>query len=456
MSSDRGGGSSPRSATRRLRAAAVVGLGLALLVTHFADAQLHIVQAFLAVVLLSWLALAVALTERERAVTERERLREGTTEKLDEARHRVAQLTARAGRAERGAARRPAASGGPRRGDPQFAGRERPNRTGELGDGRTRPRRGGAAPEPAGRRPRAGCGQRRDRVQRALEGELESARAEQARTSEQLAAAMSDRQRVEQELGRLGARFERVRGELERTQRAHGQANEALEQGRARFAEQRRGLEGELESARAEQARTSEQLAAAMSDRQRVEQELALGARSRVPVTRRRSRRRSGHQGAAARPRQSSTTLTVVVKPGPHAGGAAPLLRSRQLALRHRGTCLDARPPSGSCSVTNAGQLMGVPAPSSVHVEERPRLAQACATRSDGRFEAAYAEGWRLRLGGGELPSSYAIAPLSGWWSSRRVRDGSDQRTATQSAGVATGSTAPPWRACERNNSLRR
>ena len=54
---------------RRLRAAAVVGLGLALVVTHFADVQLHIVQAFLAVVLLSWLALAVALTERERAVS---------------------------------------------------------------------------------------------------------------------------------------------------------------------------------------------------------------------------------------------------------------------------------------------------------------------------------------------------------------------------------------------------
>ena len=79
---------------RGLRAAAVGGLGVALVVTHFADAQLHTVQAFLAVLLLSWLALAAALTERDRALTERERLREGTTEKLDEAGQRVAQLTA--------------------------------------------------------------------------------------------------------------------------------------------------------------------------------------------------------------------------------------------------------------------------------------------------------------------------------------------------------------------------
>ena len=55
---------------RGLRAAAVGGLGVALVVAHFADAQVHTVQAFLAVLLLSWLALAVVLTERERALTD--------------------------------------------------------------------------------------------------------------------------------------------------------------------------------------------------------------------------------------------------------------------------------------------------------------------------------------------------------------------------------------------------
>ena len=176
---------------RGLRAAAVGGLGVALVVTHLADAQLHIVQAFLAVLLLSWLALAVALTERERALTERERLREGTTEKLDEAGQRVAQLTAEL--AARSA-------------ELHDAGRRRERlaeeiRNSQAANGRTEQELGDA------RRALAEAVAERDRVQRELDdsalavGRLQ---AEQARTSEQLAGAMSDRQRVEQELERLG------------------------------------------------------------------------------------------------------------------------------------------------------------------------------------------------------------------------------------------------------------
>ena len=430
---------------RRLRAAAVVGLGLALLVTHFADAQLHIVQAFLAVVLLSWLALAVALTERERAVTERERLREGTTEKLDEARHRVAQLTAEL-------AARSAELHDVRRRREGLAEEIRNSQAAndrteqELGDARR------ALAEAERHLNRLGpdlaqAVAERDRVQRALEGELESARAEQARTSEQLAGAMSDRQRVEQELGRLGARFERVRGELERTQRAHGQAKEALEQGRARFAEQRRGLEGELESARAEQARTSEQLAGAMSDRQRVEQELGrLGARfERVRGELERTQRAHGQanealeQGRArfAEQRQRlERSLDEATRRLARGEAQRRLLADRASSrYDHRGTCLDASPAFCQLLGYEREELIGRPGAELLHVEDRPRLAQARATRSDGRFEA------RLRRKAGDFVwVEVSLHPVWDRAAQRlvelqtTVRDVSDQRTATQTA----------------------
>ena len=203
---------------RGLRAAAVGGLGVALVVTHLADAQLHAVQAFLAVLLLSWLALAVALTERDRALTERERLREGTTEKLDEAGQRVAQLTAEL--AARSA-------------ELHDAGRRRERlaeeiRNSQAASGRTEQELGDA------RRALAQAVAERDRVQRELDdsalavgrlqAELGDAAGELANARAGARALEDDRQRVEQELERLGARFENLRGELERTQRAHGQA----------------------------------------------------------------------------------------------------------------------------------------------------------------------------------------------------------------------------------------
>jgi PAS domain S-box-containing protein len=397
---------------RGLRATAVGGLGVALVVTHLADAQLHTVQAFLAMLLLSWLALAVALTERERALTERERaftererLREGTTEKLDEAGQRVAQLTAElaarsaelhdagrrrerlaeeirssqaaSGRTEQelGDARRALAEAERHLerlgGDLAEAVADRDRVQRELDDsalavGRLQAELGDAAGELANSRTDA----------RALEEELESTRAEQARTSERLAGAMSDRQRVEQELERLGARFENLRGELERTQRAHGRANEALELGRVQFAEQRQRLERSLEEAT----------------------------------------RRLGRAEAARR---------VLAD------------RATELSSRYddRGTCLDASPAFCQLLGYAREELVGRPGAELLHVEDRPRLVRARATRSDGSFKA------RLRRKAGDFVwVEVSLHPVWDRAAQRLMeiqttfRDVSDERPATQTA----------------------
>jgi PAS domain S-box-containing protein len=369
---------------RGLRAAAVAGLGVALVVTHLADAQLHTVQAFLAVLLLSWLALAAALTERDRAhterdraLTEREQLREGTTEKLDEAGQRVAQLTAEL--AARSA-------------ELHDAGRRRERlaeeiRNSQAASGRTEQELSDA------RRALAQAVAERDRVERELDdsalavgqlqaqladavGELANARAEQARTSEQLAGAMSGRQRVEQELERLGARFDNLRGELERTQRAHGQANEALEQGRAQFTEQRQRLERSLEEA-----------------------------------TRRLARAEAEHRLLAD--------------------------RATELSSRYdeRGRCLDASPAFCQLLGYEREELVGRPGAELLHVEDRPRLVRARANRSDGSFEA------RLRRKAGDFVwVEVSLHPVWDRAAQRlveiqtTVRDVSENRTATQTA----------------------
>ena len=438
---------------RGLRAAAVGGLGVALVVTHLADAQLHTVQAFLAVLLLSWLALAVTqrFTEREHALTERDRLRDGTTEKLDEAGQRVAQLTAelaaRSAELHDAGRRRESLAEEIRNSQAVSARTER-----ELGDAR---------------RALAQAVAERDRVERELDdsalavgqlqeqlgdaaGELANARAEQARTSEQLAGATSHRQRVEQELERLGVRFDNLRGELERTQRAHGHANEALEQERAQFAEQRRALEEELESTRAEQARTSELLAGEMSDRQRVEQELErLGARfENLRGELERTQRAHGQanealeQGRAqfAEQRQRlERSLEEATRRLARTEAERRLLadRATELSSRYddRGTCLDVSPAFCQLLGYEREELVGRPGAELLHVEDRPRLVRARANRSDGSFEA------RLRRKAGDFVwVEVSLHPVWDHVTQRlveiqtSVRDVSEKRTATQTA----------------------
>ena len=358
---------------RRLRLAAVGGLAVALVVTRLADAELYTVQAFLAVLLLSWLALTVALTERRRTLAERER----TTEKLDEVGRRVAQLTAELAA---------------RTAELHDAGRRRERLTEEIRDSQAASGRTGQELVDA-RNALARAVAERDRVQRELDdsalavgrlqaelgdaaGELANSRTEQARTSEQLAAEMSARQRVEQELERLGARFENLRGELERAERAHGEANQALEQERAQFAEQRRRLERSLEEA-------TRRLASAEAERRLLAD------------------------------------------------------RAAELSSRYddRGTCLDASPAFCRLLGYEPGELVGRPGAELLHVEDRPRLARARATRSDTVFEA------RLRRKAGDFVwVEVSLHPVCDGPARRLVeikttiRHVSEARTATQTA----------------------
>ena len=320
---------------RRLRLAAIGGLGVALLVTRLADAELYTVQAFLAVLLLSWLALTVALTERRRTLADRER----TTERLDETGRRVAQLTAELAA---------------RTAELHDAGRRRERLTEEIRDSQAASGRTEKELVDA-RNALARAVAERDRVQRGLDdsalavGRLQ---AEQARTGEQLADEMSARQRVEQELERLGTRFENLRGELE--------------QGRAQFAAQRRALEEELDGARTEHARTSERLAAERSARQRVERSLEEATRRLASAE---AERRLLAERAA----------------------------DRSSRYDDRGTCLDASPAFCRLLGYEPGELVGRPGAELLHVEDRPRLARARATRSDTTFEA------RLRRKAGDF-----------------------------------------------------
>ena len=431
---------------RGLRAAAVGGLGVALVVAHFADAQVHTVQAFLAVLLLSWLALAVVLTERERALTDVERVREGTTEKLDEAGQRIAQLTAElaarsaelhdaARRRERlaeelGDARRALAE--------TVAERDRGQR--ELDDsalaaGRLESELGNAAGELANARARA----------RALKEDLETTRTEQARTTSELertrrahgqasealeqgrAQFAEQRRALEEELESTRAEqaraSEQLRGELERTQRAHGQASEALEQGRAQFAQQRRALEEELETTRTEQARTSaqfrrelertqrahgqanealeqgraqfaqqrraleERLAGAIPDRQRVEQELErLGARfENLRGELERTQRAHGQANAA---------LEEATRRVARAEAERQLLadRATELSSRYddRGICLDASPAFCPLLGYEREELVGRPGTEPLHVGYRPRPCGRARTDRGQASRLAY------------------------------------------------------------------
>jgi PAS domain S-box-containing protein len=379
------------------RAVALGGLGVALVATYVASRgsdlvayagsagdQIYITQAFLAVLLLSSLAFAAAVTESDRlreelrranAELERRRIAvdqagdelEGTAERLDEARQRVAHLTAElaarsaelyeaARRRERladdvrnsqvtrvrteqelGAAKSALAVAEQQL---ERLGRElavtvtdRDRVKNELDEsaralGRLQAEFGDAAGELA--RARAGS--------RALEEELESARAEQAGTTEQLARAMSGRRQVEQELERLVGRLEGLRGELQRTQEAHGQTEQALEQGRAQFAEQRERLERSLEEATTSLAR--------------VEAERRL------------------------------------------VGDRATELSSR---YDDRGTCLDASPAFCRLLGYEPGELIGRPGTELLHPDDRPRLVRARAARAESTFEA------RLRRKAGDF-----------------------------------------------------
>ena len=381
----------PKRWWSRPRLAALAGLGAALvamqLVAHGSalipggdvGAQVYTVQAFLALLLLSSLALAALASERERMGEELRRAREGSADELDRARRRVVELTAelaarraeviQTGRGRERVTQELDALGrdlGLTVADRDRVQTELNDRTralerlqGELGDAvdnlaRARAaslalkddlesartenralehdlqsaRAEGRALEDELAGARAGS--------RALEEELERARTEHARTAEELAEATSGRRRADEELALVAGRVEgELRGELERTQRAHEDAELALDHARARFSERRERLERSLEEA-------TEKLAC-------LEVELAE--------------------------------------------------RATELCARYdeRGTCLSASPAFASLLGYEPEELIGRPGAELLHPDDRARLARARTTRSHSTFEA------RLRRKAGQF-----------------------------------------------------
>jgi PAS domain S-box-containing protein len=169
---------------------------------------------------------------------------------------------------------------------------------------------------------------------------------------------------------------QRVEHELERTQRTHGQASQALAHERAQFADQRQRLERSLEEA-------TKRLASAEAERRLLAD----------PATK---------------------------------------LSSR---YDDRGTCLDASPAFCRLLGYEREELVGRPGAELLHIEDRPRLARARATRSDTLFEA------RLRRKAGDFVwVEVSLHPVCDGPAQRlveiktTVRDVSDERTATQTA----------------------
>jgi PAS domain S-box-containing protein len=240
---------------------------------------------------------------------------------------------------------------------------------------------------------------------------------------------MSDRQRVEQELDRLGARFENLCGELERTQRAHGQANEALEQGRAQFAAQRRALEEELEGARAEQERLGARFENLCGELERTQRAHGQANRAlehgRAQFAEQRQRLERCLEDATRRLARAEAERRLLAD------------RATELSSRYddRGTCLDASPAFCRLLGYEREELVGRRGAELLHVEDRPRLVRARATRSDTSFEA------RLRRKAGDFV--WVEVSLHPVWDSAAqrlveikttVRYLSEKRTATQTA----------------------
>jgi PAS domain S-box-containing protein len=346
----------------RPRVAALGGLGAALVAMQLVSqgsalipgadvgAQVYTVQAFLALLLLSSLALAASAAEREHISAELGRARKGSVEELDGARRRVGQLTAEL-----------AAS----RAEVIQAGRERERLQQELDAlgrdlGLTVADRDRAQTElhESAReleRLRADLGDALDNLaharagsraleeelegaraeSRALADQLESAQAEQARTAEELAEATSERRRAEEEIALAAGRVEGLRAELQRTQRAHEDAELALEHARARFSERREQLERSL-------AQATEKLAG------------------------------------------------LEVQHDDHA---------TELFSRYdeRGTCLSASPAFARLLGYEPDELVGRPGAELLHPDDRARLARARASRSRTSFQG------RLRRKAGDF-----------------------------------------------------
>jgi PAS domain S-box-containing protein len=276
------------------RVAALAGLTLGLvamqLVSHGSDLvsgagdvgdQVYMVQAFLAVLQVVSLALAVSVTERERL---RDELGNadvelgGSVERLDDARRRIAQLSAEL------AGRRAALLQTERRGERVVsdlrhseAARRRAER--ELGHTRSALTVAQRELDELGRDLGLTTADR-DRVQGELDASTEAAkrmRAELSGTAEELARARAESRAYKEQLERASAEGRALEDELERANEESG------------------ALRGELERANVESGAAAEQLESVLAERDRLAAEL--------------ERTRAGHRDFEERTRAEQEAL---------------------------------------------------------------------------------------------------------------------------------------------------
>jgi PAS domain S-box-containing protein len=412
------------------RVAALGGLALGIvamqLVSHGSDLvsgagdvgdQVYMVQAFLAVLQVVSLALAVSVTERERLQDELGTELDGSVERLDDARRRIAQLNAElAGRraelvqTERRSERRAS----------ELRESEAARRRAERELGHTKSALTVSQQDLDELRRDLGLTTAdRDRVQGELDASAEAAkrmRADVSRAAEELSRARAESRAHREQLERAGAESRALQEELERTRAGQRDVKERAraeqdalqrELGNARASS--RALQERLERVEVkatEQARDLEDARAANQalqeslERARVEKDDELaGVAGRVEgLERELERTRRAHRDAElalehARARFNERRERLERSLGeaarevarPPVAEPAPELSSR---YDERGLCQSVSPGFAALLGYDPQELIGRPGAELLHPEDLPRLARARALRAPSRFEA--------------------------------------------------------------------
>ena len=440
------------------RVAALGGLTLGIvamqLVSHGSDLvsgagdvgdQVYMVQAFLAVLQVVSLALAVSVTERERLEDELGTELDGSVERLDDARRRIALLNAElAGRraelvqterrTERTASELRESEAARRRAERELghtksaltvSQQELDELRRDLGlttADRDRVQGELDASAEAGKRMRADVSRaaeelsraraesraHRERLERAgaenraVQEQLERANADSRAVAEQLERALAERDTLAAEVERTRAgdrEFkERARAEQDALQRELGNARassralqERLERVEAKATEQARelaharaatqALEESLQRARAEK---DDQVAAVAGRVEGLERELGRTRRAHRDAELALEHARARFNERRERLERSLGEAAREVARPPVAE-PAPQLSSR---YDERGVCESVSPGFAALLGYDPQELIGRPGAELLHPEDLPRLARARALRAPSRFEA--------------------------------------------------------------------
>jgi PAS domain S-box-containing protein len=418
------------------RVAAVGGLGAALfamqLVSSDGADNVYAVQAFLAVLLLGTQGLVVFAAERERMREQLGGTRERSARQLDEARRRSMALSA-----ELAARRAEVIQTG--RGQERLAeslrdserARERAER--ELGEtkqaldqtrreldeiGRDlgltvadRDRAQTELQESARTAERleaelaaaAGDLARTRNSAEALGRELDKARAETRALDDELETLRTENRALEHEAQSAREQSEALTAELNRARAEHGALRNAVESAR----EQNQALNADVDGARAENIALKNELEGvrmelvdASSGRQRLDAELAAAAEREHELRDELERSRQAHEDAelalqhartrfSERREQLERSLAEATEKLARLEGQADD-RAAELSSRYdeRGTCLSASPAFAELLGYEPHELVGRPGTELLHLEDRPRLARARASRSQTTFQA--------------------------------------------------------------------